>query len=416
MLVLLLLSAVTLFGQQTRVLTGTVTDAESRETLPFATIQLEGSVAGTVTDLNGVFSLENIRSSSINITVSFLGYESQVVPCNFRNRNNMDIIVRLNPSATRLDEVRVLGQAEGQSKAFLDQRVAVNIKNIVSAEQILKFPDVNAAEVMQRIPGITLQRDQGEGRYVQLRGTPPELTNFNINGEQIPSPEGGVRYVGLDVIAADQIEFIEVTKVLTPDMDADGIAGNVNIVTKSAQDSTPRITASMAGGYNNLLGTDNEQIQFSYGQRINKFGFQMNASYYNNNQGSHNMEYDYSRGPILSQGQGDTASGAENFYILYEDIELRHYTVNRKRTGLSANFDYRLNDKNLFYFRAMFNQFYDKEVRQRFTHSLSDANTVLDYRESGIDRDVRDRTQVQEITTFNLGAEHTLYFWKHTRL
>jgi outer membrane receptor for ferrienterochelin and colicin len=66
--------------------------------------------------------------------------------------------------------------------------------------------------VVQRIPGITVQRDQGEGRYVQLRGTAPEFTNFNINGEQISSPESGARYVGLDAIAADQIEMIEVTK------------------------------------------------------------------------------------------------------------------------------------------------------------------------------------------------------------
>jgi TonB-dependent receptor len=304
----------------------------------------------------------------------------------------------------------VLGQAEGQSKAFLDQRVAVNIKNIVSSEQIVKFPDLNAAEVMQRIPGITVQRDQGEGRYVQLRGTPPELTNFNINGEQIPSPEGGVRYVGLDVIASDQIEFIEVTKVLTPDMDADGIAGNVNIITKSARDSIPVITGSAAIGYNNLMGTPNEQIQFSYGQRLGKFGFQLNASYYNNNQGSHNMEYDYSRGPVLSEAQsGDTAVGAENFHILYEDVELRHYTVNRKRIGLSANLDYRFNEKHLIYFRTMFNQFSDNEQRQRLSYSLSDANTLLDYREASIHRDVRDRLSVQEITTFNLGAQHTLF-------
>jgi TonB-dependent receptor len=397
-------------GQQNNTLTGRILDGQSGETLPGASISVEGTHTGTVSGMDGTFLLENIRSSSIQVRISFMGFEPTVVPCDFSNQNTVDIAVRLNPSATSLDEVRVLGQTEGQTKAFLDQRVAVNIKNIVSAEQIVKFPDMNAAEAMQRIPGITVQRDQGEGKYVQLRGTPPELTNFNINGEQIPSPEGGVRYVGLDVIAADQIEFIEVSKVLTPDMDADGIAGNVNIVTKTAQDSTPKISASMAGGYNNLMGTDNEQLQFSYGQRIHKFGFQMNASYYNNNQGSHNMEYDYARGPILSEAQsGDTAVGAENFYILYEDIELRHYTLNRKRIGLSANFDYRLNDKNLFYVRGMFNQFSDNEVRQRISHSLSDANTVLDYRETGINHDVRERLVVQKISTFNVGAEHTIF-------
>lgn len=408
---LLLLAAMTFFsplsGQKNYQLTGTVTDANTGESLPGATVQVEDSFQGAITDFEGRFILGSLRSAETTLKVSFLGYQTQIIPVNFGARNNLDIKVEMKPMATDLDEVKVLGQAEGQSKAFLEQRLAVNIKNVISSEQIVKFPDMNAAEVMQRIPGITVQRDQGEGRYVQLRGTPPELTNFNINGEQIPSPEGGVRYVGLDVIAADQIDFIEVTKVLTPDMDADGIAGNVNIITKTAQASEPSISASLAGGYNNLMGTDNEQVQFSYGQRIDKFGFQMNASYYNNNQGSHNMEYDYSRGPILSQAQG--GNGDENFYILYEDIELRHYTLNRKRLGLSASFDYTPSEKHTFYFRGMFNQFSDDEVRQRLSHGLSDANTLLQYRETGLHRDVRDRLQVQEITSFNLGAEHELF-------
>ncbi|MFO7669205.1 MAG: TonB-dependent receptor [Bacteroidales bacterium] len=404
------LALLPVYGQQSYFLNGIVIDAANNEPLPGATVQIENTRQGTATNTDGVFSLKNIRNSSIQLRVSFLGYEPVTLPVHFQDKKSLELKVGLIPLATDLDEVRVLGQTEGQTKALLDQRVAINIKNIVSSEQIVKFPDMNAAEVMQRIPGITVQRDQGEGRYVQLRGTPPELTNFNINGEQIPSPEGGVRYVGLDVIAADQIDFIEVSKVLTPDMDADGIAGNVNIITKTARDSNPRISGSVAGGYNHLMGTGNQQLQFSYGQRLKKFGFQMNASYYNNNQGSHNMEYDYSRGPVLSQAQsGDSTEGAENFYILYEDIELRHYTLNRKRIGLSANFDYRFNDKNLVYFRSMFNQFSDNEVRQRLTHSLSDANTLVDYRETGIHRDVRERLIVQEISSFNLGAEHTLF-------
>jgi TonB-dependent receptor len=406
----LLALPLSLLSQNIHDLTGTVIDKNTGEPLLGATIQLVGTHSGTAAGMDGSFEIPNIRGNQAKITVSFIGYESETIACTFGNERETKVEVSLVPSSTNLEEVSVTGYTEGQTKALLDQRVAVNIKNIVSSEQIVKFPDMNAAEVMQRIPGITIQRDQGEGRYVQLRGTPPELTNFNINGEQIPSPEGGVRYVGLDVIAADQIEFIEVTKVLTPDMDADGIAGNVNIITKTATDSIPRISGSIAAGYNNLMGTGNQQAQFSYGQRLGRFGFQINASYYNNNQGSHNMEYDYSRGPVLSQAQsGDSAAGAENFYILYEDIELRHYTINRKRLGLSANLDYRFNNRNLVYLRGMYNQFSDNETRQRMTHSLSDANTLLDYRETSIHRDVRERLVVQNISTVNLGAEHILF-------
>ena len=397
-----------LIGQDGRLLTGRVLDDATGEPLAGATVQVANTLRGTATDLDGNFSFSNLSQGGFSIEISYISYESATVPVAFGSASNKNIVVRLKPLATGIDEVRVLGQAEGQTKAYLEQRLAENIKNVVSSEQIVKFPDLNAAEVMQRIPGITLQRDQGEGRYVQLRGTPPELTNFNINGEQIPSPEGGVRYVGLDVISADQIEFIEVTKVLTPDMDADGIAGNVNIITKSASPGEPRISASLAGGYNHLMGTDNEQIQFSYGARVKKFGFQVSGSYYNNNQGSHNMEYDYSRGPILSQGQsGDTT--ADNFYVLYEDVELRHYTLNRKRIGLSANFDYTPSENHLFYLRGMYNKFSDFEIRQRLSHGLSDANDLLEYRETSLHRNVRQRTEYQEITSINLGAEHALF-------
>ena len=352
--------------------------------------------------------MENIRRDLINIKVSYLGYEPVILPCDFGNDESETITIRLNPTTTTLDEVRVLGQADGQSKAFLEQRVAVNIKNVVSSEQIEQFPDMNAAEVMQRIPGIALSAGPGRGKVCSIEGTPPELTNFNINGEQIPSPEGGVRYVGLDVIAADQIEFIEVTKVLTPDMDADGIGGNVNIITKTPKDSIARITASAAAGYNNLMDRGNQQLQFSLGQRLRKFGYQLSGSYYNNNQGSHNMEYDYSRGPILEQAQDTTLTG-DNFYILYDDIELRHYTINRERIGFSTNLDYQLNDRNTIYLRGMYNRFSDDERRIRLTHGLSDANTLLDYRETGISRDVRDRLELQEIASLGLGGVHTIF-------
>lgn len=400
----------TVNGQQSYVITGKVSDEITGEPLPGAAIQIEKSALGTITNQKGEFRLNSITQYSVHLKVSFLGYEPQTILCEFTNQSSIDLNIKLKPGTENIEEVRVLGQAEGQTKAFLEQRLAENIKNVVSTEQIAQFPDMNAAEAMQRIPGITVQRDQGEGRYVQLRGTPPELTNFNINGEQIPSPEGNVRYVGLDVIAADQIEFIEVTKVLTPDMDADGIAGNVNIITKTAQSEKPSISASVAGGYNNLMGTGNQQLQFSFGERINKFGFQMNASYYNNNQGSHNMEYDYSRGPTLSDAQsGDSITGSENFHILYEDIELRHYTLNRKRIGLSANFDYKFNNNNIIYLRGMYNRFSDDETRRRKQHSLSDANTELEYRETSIHHDVRSRLINQEISTVNLGGVHTLF-------
>src|SRR5690606_29293741 len=158
-------------------------------------------------------------------------------------------------------------------------------------------------------------------------------------------PEGNVRYVGMDVIAADQIETIEVIKVLTPDMDADGIGGTVNIVTKNARSESPEIKAVIAGGYNNLRTTDNYQLQFSYGQRSGRFGFQLNSSYYLNNLGSDNMEFEYAKGPFF----GSQNSGNDNYFVQYREFQLRHYTIRRSRIGISPSLDYQIGKNSYIY-------------------------------------------------------------------
>ena len=405
---MLILSAALLtsaYTQESNSVSGRVVDAITGEPLPGAAIQVEDLSLGTVTDLNGNFELPGIRASQINIIVSYISYAPFTQVCSFSNTNHLEYTFRLDPSTTRLEEVKITGKAEGQVKAMLEQQTAVNIKNVVSSEQIEQFPDMNAAEVLQRVPGITLRRDQGEGRFVQLRGTPPELTNFNVNGEQIPSPEGGVRYVGLDVIAADQIDFIEVTKVLTPDMDADGIGGTVNIITKTAGSNKPQIRATGAVGYNNLRQTPNYQLQFSYGQRYGKFGFQMNASHYTNKQGSDNMEFKYEKAPFF----GSTGDGVDNYYVQYREVQMRHYDITRERNGLSATLDYKFNENSSIYIRGMYNNFSDDETRRRIIYELDDATSESSYLYGGIVRDVKDRIKLQNISTINIGGEHRLW-------
>ena len=97
-----------------------------------------------------------------------------------------------------------------------------------------RFPDPNAAEATQRISGVTVERDQGEGRFVMVRGTEPRLSAVAINGERIPSPEGDKRFVALDVIPADLLEAVEVVKAITPDMDGDAIGGEVNLLAEKS--------------------------------------------------------------------------------------------------------------------------------------------------------------------------------------
>lgn len=388
-------------------ISGMVLDAVNRESLPGASVVLVETNRGTIADFAGAFKLTT-RRQNVNLKVTYIGYIPQTISLNLLLDKSKNLIILLEQNTTDIDEVIVSGQAEGSTKAFIDQQNAENIKNIVSAEQIGKFPDMNAAEAMQRITGITIQRDQGEGRYIQLRGTPPEMTNFNINGEQIPSPEGSVRYVGMDIISADQIETIEVTKVLTPDMDGDGIAGSVNIVTQKAKREIPEIKISMASGYSQLRGTLNHNFQLSFGARKKKMGLQFNTSYYENQQGSHNLEAEFVKGPFW----GSQNEGVNNYHLMYQEFQLRYYETHRKRIGFSATLDYEFNKNHNIYLRGMLNQFNDQQARSRKTYDLEDAVDINNYLYGGIIHDVKYRKKEQNVNTLNLGGRNNFGFFE----
>src|SRR5690606_15207335 len=136
-----------------------------------------------------------------------------------------------------------------QAKALNAQKNNPNITNIVSADQVGRFPDANIGDAMKRIPGITMQNDQGEARNIIIRGLAPELNAVTMNGDRIPSAEGDNRRVQMDLIPSDMIQTIEVNKTLTPDMDADAIGGSVNLVTRAAPNG-PRVSATLSGGFN----------------------------------------------------------------------------------------------------------------------------------------------------------------------
>lgn len=384
---------------QTYSVSGTVVDSESGEALVGANVQILGTARGSFTDIDGIFSIDRIADDRVQLVVSYISYVTDTIPLLLDAQVTQQLVIRLRSEGHLLEQVVVTGEATGQQGALLDQKVAPNIKNVVDAEQIMSFPDMNAAESIQRVPGITLQRDQGEGRYVQLRGTPPELSNFSINGEQIPSPEGDIRYVALDVIPTDQLASIEITKALTPDMDGDGIGGNINLITKSARDSIPEFNAMSAMSYNNLRKAFGGQVQLSFGQRFNKLGVFVNGSYNKDNRASHNMEFRFNE----SKFGGDTT-----FRIHYDDIQHRHYTVTRERTGISGTIDYKLNNHNRFYVRGVFNRFVDDEQRRRVRYNVGSGflTSETSSREATIERDTRDRTKIHTINSLNLSGEH----------
>jgi TonB-dependent receptor len=362
---------------QRGIIKGKITGQENMEPLTGATILIAGTSTSTATNLNGEYQFY-VNTGNLKLTVRYLGYQDTVISVTVgaNELKVLNIVMRSRQQALR--NVTVTGYTQGQAKALNQQKNADNIKNIVAADQIGKFPDPNAAEALQRVPGVNIERDQGEGRYVSVRGLAPQFTNTSVNGEQIPSPEASVRYVALDAIPSDQLASIEVSKALTPDMDGDAIGGSINLITRSAQSRTAEFSGSLGGGYNNLMRKGNVQGQLQYGQRFGKnekFGLLLNSNYYQNHLGSDNVER----------------------AIQDNEVELRDYELVRTRLGLSSSLDYRFNNKNEIYFRTLYSRFTDREWRRRYVFKPEDEE---------IEKLTKDRFESQSVLSLNAGAKH----------
>ena len=388
---------------QTRgAVTGRVLDADEGLPLPGATVAVEGTAWGTATDLSGRFTLHAVPEGTQRLSVSYLGYRSQTVEVAVAAGAVATVEATLESDLLELDGVTVEAIRQGQARALNQQKTALNIKNVVAADLMGRFPDPNAAEALQRVPGLSVQRDHGEGRYVLIRGMDARLTNVMINGEAIPSPEGQIRSVALDVIPADQLASIEVNKALTPDLDADGIGGSVNLITKTPRVDCTTLKASLATGYNSLVGNDNFQGAFTYGSRTGKdgrLGFVFSGSYYRTDRGTDNNEMTW---------------GAEDFddaeHTVLEDFQLRDYVITRERLGLSGAVDYALGENSVFYARGIFNRFGDQEYRRRLRvrFDKGDYESPTQVTDARLEREIKDRYEVQDVYSLQLGAEHTL--------
>src|SRR5207253_1640252 len=184
-------------------------------------------------------------------------------------------------------------RGHGEAEAINRERTADNILQVLPSEVITSLPNANVADAIGRLPSVTLERDEGEGKYVQIRGTEPRLSNVTIDGINVPSPEGGVRQVKLDTIPADLVESVEINKTLQANMDGDGIGGSVDLKTKIASESPTLIVESL-GGYTPIVnGRYASEWGATLGQRLGperKLGMLFGGSYDYNGRGRDDIE------------------------------------------------------------------------------------------------------------------------------
>lgn len=341
----------------TGTLAGTVTDT-SKAILPGAKIKLLPGNAAAVSNNLGKFSIPNIKPGTYTITISYLGFQSYTGSVTVTAGNVTQVNPALQVAKANQQVVVTAGRSYGEAEAINEERTSPNILNVLPSTVINSLPNANIADAVGRLPGVTLERDEGEGKYVQIRGTEPRLSNLTIDGMNVPSPEGGVRQVKLDTIPADLVESVQINKTLQANQEGDAIGGNVNIVTKTAGDG-PDISIFGAGGFtpiDNTVPVADSAVTLGKRWGANKrWGAIISAAFDYNGRGIDDIE------PVPAVQAGPA---------YFSSIDLRDYIYDRSRYGFGGSVDYKINDTSGLYLRGLYSSF--RDYGHRWDYQLQD--------------------------------------------
>lgn len=315
--------------------------------------------------------------------------------------------------AGTLDELVVTGQRLSQQRAIDTKRQAAGVVDAISADEIGRLADKNVAENVERLPGVGLAYDQGEGRYVSIRGTPAQLNNVTLNGVEVGNPDGDSRALPLDVISGQLLGRIEVVKAVTPDMDAQGIGGTVNLVTQSPfdfrQDRFAR--GSLQVGYQDFNEKTPVQGDATFGLLFGEGRFGLLV-------GVNGSSRDY-RSDGLYPDDWRTVPGVARGGLPI-NLKYTNYKLKRERIGASAALEFRPQDGDRLYVRGLYSRFTEDEYRQRFRLDFASnlANVTLNADgATGVSRNVDARQDLRleykekSISSVSAGGEHERGPW-----
>ena len=358
-----------------------------------------------VSQRDGRFVFLDVKPGKYTLVTSYIGADDMtraiVVQDQQTTRENFQLI----GVSGLVENVIVIGQAAGINKALNKQRSADNIITAVSADAIGQFPDTNVSESLQRLPGLSIERDQGEGRYVRVRGMGPDYNAVTINGVGVPGPDADRRAVALDVIPSDLLENLTVTKSLTPDMDANSLGGSIDVQSLSAFDRDGffyQLTAE--GSYDENTEQTSPKIaatasnQFSLGGDENNVGVAFGVSSFKREFGSDNVE---------TGGAWDFEDGE----ALLEELEQRDYRITRERSGVTLNLDYKASDNTDLYWRNLYSEYTDSEIRLGNVIEFEDAIAEGEVGTAEVQRELKDRIETQKILSTSLGGQTRLDKW-----
>ena len=390
---------------------GVVADASDTATLDAVEVVIEELGRRTVTARDGSFIFTDVPEGTYTVTASYVGAQ----PVSFSVNVPAEGMVRQNFILGEAgSQILVLGQSANLASALSRKRAADGVSDVLTRDAIGQFPDQNVAESLRRLPGVNILNDQGEGRFVSVRGLDPNLNATSLNGVRIPAPESDIRAVALDVISSEIIESIEVKKSLTPDMDADTIGASIEIRTPSVFDrKKDLLTVTAEGSYNRYADTVTPKAALDFSKRLSDdFGIAGGVSYYKREFETDNVEADF----------WETAGNGVDFS---PGIEYRDYDVERTRISSYLSFDLRASNSTKLYLRGNWSQFDDQEYRRRLVILPSgdpvggDADSAIfsDTTAAGggrieVRRDNKDRFERQRIRSLVFGGDTDTGEWK----
>jgi len=341
------------FGQAT--LKGTVTDGATNDPLIGVNVTIQGTSLGTATDIDGWFVIFGIPERALDVKISCVGYEPLIRKIDFSKAKETSRKFQLKSAVIEGEEVVVTGQARGQQAAINQQLAASTMVNVVSTEKIQELPDANAAEAIGRLSGVALQRSGGEATQIVLRGMSGGFSSVTIDGVKIPATEADSRGVDMSMMSQGSLAGIELYKALTPDKDADAIAGSVNLVTPNAPKERV-LQVNAKGAYEDLNNAYGQyDLSAKYGERFfgDVVGVQVSGNIERRDRSSESTDetFDFSR-------------------LNYSDYSLTNFTLTyvneiRKREGGSVIFDINTPDNG----SIKISNIYNKTSRKYITYS-----------------------------------------------
>lgn len=307
------------------------------------------------------------------------------------------------------EAIVVVGSIEsGAIEAIQQQRNADNTINVVSSDDVGRFPDPNIAEALQRVPGIGVERDQGEGRYINIRGGPADFSSVSVDGVALTASEPTMRAIDLDTIPSDVISTLEVSKTLLPSQDADSITGLVNITTRSAFDKKGVNFSGSAGvSHNDYGGNDVRASAFvSSTFADDKLGVVLSGSYSRTDRKPENVESVWA---VI-----DTTPAGADVLGLTETL-FKDYDTKRERIALTGALEFKPSDTSSYYVRGSYSRFEDDEYRNQLGIIWEDGslqpgatNSSATFTGATITKQFRHRIRLNEIMTVTVGGENEL--------